>query len=253
MRIPRLYLNQPIEKSDETTLDARCVHYLNNVLRMKAGMKLVLFNGSGLEYHGTLKTLSKRDGLVAIDEAIDPKTESSLRTHLAIGISRGERMDYAIQKSTELGVSSIQPLYTEFCEVKLNEKRVGKKHEHWEQVSISACEQSGRVVPPKIFPPLALTDWLDSPLDYQARILLDQNNSYQINRLEKPDSIVYLAGPEGGLSEKEKALAVSKGFSGLSLGPRTLRTETAPVAALSLFQYLWGYKDDRNDMDIPRN
>jgi len=239
MRIPRLYLKQPLAAGDETALDTRCVHYLNNVLRMKAGMKLVLFNGSGLEYHGVLKSLGKKDGLVAIDESIDPCTESSLRTLLAIGISRGERMDYVIQKSTELGVSSIQPLYTEFCEVKLNEKRAVKKHEHWEQVSISACEQSGRVAPPKILPPVSLPEWLESSLDYQALFLLDQNNSDVLNKSEKPNSIVYLAGPEGGLSEKEKALAFSKGFSGLSLGPRTLRTETAPVAALSLFQYLW--------------
>jgi 16S rRNA (uracil1498-N3)-methyltransferase len=256
MRIPRLYLNQPLVEDDETALDARCVHYLNNVLRMKAGMKLVLFNGSGLEYHGILKTLSKKDGLVAIEKAIDPGTESSLRTLLAIGISRGERMDYVIQKSTELGVSSIQPLTTEFCEVKLNEKRIGKKHAHWQQVSISACEQSGRVVPPEIFSPIALPDWLDSTLDYHARILLDQSNSHHLNQSVKPNSIVYLAGPEGGLSEKEKALAVSKGFSGFSLGPRTLRTETAPVAALSVFQYLWGYKDDQDagvEVDIARN
>jgi 16S rRNA (uracil1498-N3)-methyltransferase len=206
---------------------------------MKTGMQLVLFNGSGLEYHGTLKSLNKKRGLVSIEETIDPSTESSLKTLLAIGISRGERMDYVIQKTTELGVSSIQPLYTEFCEVKLNEKRVGKKHEHWEQVSISACEQSGRVAPPKILPPVSLPEWLESSLDYQALFLLDQNNSAVLNKSEKPNSIVYLAGPEGGLSEKEKALAFSKGFSGLSLGPRTLRTETAPVAALSLFQYLW--------------
>jgi 16S rRNA (uracil1498-N3)-methyltransferase len=206
---------------------------------MKTGMQLVLFNGSGLEYHGTLKSLNKKRGLVSIEETIDPSTESSLKTLLAIGISRGERMDYVIQKTTELGVSSIQPLYTEFCEVRLNEKRVGKKHEHWEQVSISACEQSGRVAPPKILPPVSLPEWLESSLDYQALFLLDQNNSAVLNKSEKPNSIVYLAGPEGGLSEKEKALAFSKGFSGLSLGPRTLRTETAPVAALSLFQYLW--------------
>ena len=239
MRIPRLYLKQPLAVGDDTTLDVRCVHYLNNVLRMKTGMQLVLFNGSGLEYHGILKSLNKKSGIVSIEQAIDPSTESSLKTLLASGISRGERMDYLIQKSTELGVSGIQPLYTEFCEVKLNKKRVGKKHEHWEQVSISACEQSGRVTPPEILPPVSLPEWLENSLDYQALFLLDQNNSDVLKKSEKPHSIVYLAGPEGGLSEKEKALAISKGFSGLSLGPRTLRTETAPVAALSLFQYLW--------------
>lgn len=239
MRIPRIYLKQTLAADSEIVLDPRSTHYLTSVLRMKPGMTLIVFDGSGLEFHGTLKALGKKDGIVSLGEAADPCTESTLQTILGIGISRGERMDYAIQKSTELGVSVIQPLFTENCEVRLDDKRSGKRCEHWKQVSISACEQCGRVLPPEILMPLTLEQWL-SELTCPVGFLLDRDESTALGELPSPDSVALLIGPEGGLSEKEKALAKDRGFSGLSLGRRTLRTETAPVAALSLFQYLWG-------------
>lgn len=240
MRIPRIYLNQTLDAGQEVQLDSRSTHYLASVLRMKPGMQLVLFNGSGLEYHGTINTLEKKAGAFLVEKSVDPQTESRLVTTLAIGISRGERMDYVIQKSTELGVSTIQPLFTERCEVKLDDKRSSKRLEHWSKVSISACEQSGRVVLPTIEQPTSLEMWLASEQDYQARFLLDLNQERELADISTPESVAMLIGPEGGLSENEKALAIGKGFIGLKLGSRTLRTETAPVAALSLFQYLWG-------------
>jgi 16S rRNA (uracil1498-N3)-methyltransferase len=206
---------------------------------MKPGMSLIAFDGSGLEFHGTILELGKKGGLISISESHDPGTESALETTLGIGISRGERMDYAIQKSTELGVRIIQPLFTEHCEVKLDDKRAEKRRAHWQQISISACEQSGRVVPPEICSPLPLTHWLEG-VSSAYKFLLDQDQQGVLKDISKPESVALLIGPEGGLSDNEKALAFGKGFLGLSLGPRTLRTETAPVAALSVFQHLWG-------------
>lgn len=174
MRVPRIYLNQPLSPNRVIALDERSAHYLATVLRMKSGMSVIAFDGSGLEYPGTLTELSKKAGQVALGEAIDPGTESSLTTILGIGISRGERMDYVVQKSTELGVSRIQPLFTENCEVRLDDKRAAKRREHWQQVSISACEQSGRVVPPDVLAPSSLDHWLDT-LDCPNRFLLDQD------------------------------------------------------------------------------
>lgn len=240
MRIPRIYLNQDIASGQEAQLGERCAHYLANVLRMKKGSQLILFNGSGMEFTATVLTLTRKDGTVLVNAHTDPGSESGLFSHLGIGLSRGERMDYVVQKSTELGVNVIQPLFTEFCEVKLDSKRAAKKREHWTQVSISACEQSGRVKLPEIREPIPLKAWLESNVDCQKKYLLDQDQNSGLDTESRPESVALLIGPEGGLSENEKALAKGQGFTGLKLGSRTLRTETAPVAALSLFQHLWG-------------
>lgn len=239
MRIPRIYLNQPLNTDKDVVLDADSAHYLASVLRMKPGMSLVAFDGSGQEFHGTLQELNRKSGIVSFTEAVFPGTESPLQTILGIGISRGERMDYVVQKSTELGVSTIQPLFTEHCEVKLDDKRAAKRRERWQQVAISASEQSGRVIPPEVFAPVSLSQWVETVPSPQ-KFLLDQELSGSLEDLADPGGIALLIGPEGGLSENEKTLALSKGFLGLNLGARTLRTETAPVVALSLFQFLWG-------------
>ena len=240
MRIPRIYLDQPLEAGTDTALDQRSCHYLANVLRMKAGMRLIAFNGSGLEYDGELKALSKKSGGISIGQGNNPGTESSLHTTLGIGLSRGERMDYVIQKSTELGVSVIQPLFTENCEVRLDEKRLEKRMQHWAQTSISACEQCCRVVLPVIQKPLQLADWLNNLPTSDALFLLDRDQTGSLADREQPDALTLLVGPEGGFSEQEKTLALGKGFSGINLGSRTLRTETAPIAALGVCQLLWG-------------
>jgi 16S rRNA (uracil1498-N3)-methyltransferase len=239
MRIPRIYLNQPLTAHQTIPLDGRNAHYLSTVLRMKSGMMITAFDGSGLEYACQLLDLDKKSGNILTADAVNPGTESSLFTTLAIGISRGERMDYVVQKSTELGIHRIQPLFTENCEVRLDEKRAEKRREHWQQIAISACEQSGRVIPPEILTPITLSTWIDLAHE-GCCLLLDQAQPAQLNSMERPDTVTLLIGPEGGVSENEKALALSKGFKGLTLGSRTLRTETAPVAALSLCQFLWG-------------
>lgn len=239
MRIPRIHLNQPLQANQDITLDDRNAHYLGSVLRMKAGMALVVFDGSGMEFAGTITALGKKAAVITLGDSHDPGTEAAVHTCLGIGISRGERMDYIVQKSTELGVSIIQPLFTGRCEVRLDERRASKRRAHWEQVSISACEQSGRTRIPNILAPLYIEQWLDN-LDCQYKFILDVNGRTSLSDMPCPDSVALLVGPEGGLSDNEKTLASGKGFSVLSLGPRVLRTETAPVAALALFQYLWG-------------
>jgi len=240
MRIPRIYLDQPMSADVIIQLDERRAHYLVNVLRLREGAEVVLFNGSDHEFLGNVENLFTKSGSVMIKEVRTVNSESKLHTHMGIGLSRGERMDYVVQKSTELGVNIIQPLYTEFCEVKLDKKRELKKLEHWRLVSISACEQCGRIRPPEIREPVSLQGWLESSLECDKKFLLDQQQESVLQDAIHPASVALLIGPEGGLSDKEKALALSQGFYGLKLGARTFRTETAPVAALSLFQFLWG-------------
>src|SRR5690606_16346138 len=156
---------------------------------------------------------------------------------LALGISRGERMDYAIQKSTELGVSAIQPLVTQHCEVKLQGERQDKRLEHWQQVAISACEQSGRVRVPPVLAPLSLEDFV-STSTAALKLLFDQGERLALSGARPTGEVALLIGPEGGLAPQELALARAQGFVGIQLGPRILRTETAPVAALAVLQQL---------------
>lgn len=239
MRISRLYTNTPLQAGTELSLDGQPAHYLGKVLRLAPGAVVALFNGDGQEYQATLLRVDKKHCTLAIGEPACPNTESPLHTVLGLGISRGERMDYAVQKSTELGVSEIVPLFTEHCEVRLQGERQERRQEHWQQVAISACEQCGRVRPPSVRAPLALADWLQTkPAD--LCLVFDQAQTKPLQGPRPAGGIALLVGPEGGLSDAEIALAQSRGFTGINLGPRVLRTETAPAVALAILQYLWG-------------
>jgi 16S rRNA (uracil1498-N3)-methyltransferase len=235
----RLYVNQPLSANTHVALSDDRAHYLGKVLRATPGTPLCLFNDSGLEYTATVNAVTKHEVLVAVEEGHDPGTESPLRTLLALGISRGERMDYAIQKSTELGVSRIQPLFTTHCEVKLDGSRQDKRIDHWQQVAISACEQSGRVKVPEVLPPLALSAFV-ARCEATLKLLFDQAETLTLGGPAPAGEVALLIGPEGGLAPEEIALARQAGFQGIRLGPRILRTETAPVAALAVLQQLWG-------------
>jgi 16S rRNA (uracil1498-N3)-methyltransferase len=239
MRVSRIYTTTPLTSPASVILDGSTAHYLGKVLRLTVGNALVLFNGDGREYPATITALTKSTVTVTLGDARMPDTESRLRTVLGIGISRGERMDYVVQKSTELGVSEIVPLFTEHCEVKLNAERQEKRVEHWQQVAISACEQCGRVVVPTISQPVKLADWIQAP-GAGLKLLCDQSESKALSGPAPGNGVALLIGPEGGLSETEMAMAKAAGFEGVSFGNRILRTETAPVTALSVLQYLWG-------------
>jgi 16S rRNA (uracil1498-N3)-methyltransferase len=240
MRVPRIYLPQPLNPGNAIELDNNALRHVVQVLRLKAGHPLILFNGDGGEFEAQLVKVEKRQAIVQIGRFHDVSRESSLITHLGLGISKGERMDFALQKAVELGVSEITPLFTEHCVVQLTGSRVVKKQEHWQAVMISACEQSGRNTIPVLNATATFTDWL-STIQTPTRLILDPqaNTGLSTITLPKPE-VALTVGPEGGFSEAEIKQARRAEFIGVSLGPRVLRTESAAVASLTAVQCLWG-------------
>ncbi|QEY60479.1 16S rRNA (uracil(1498)-N(3))-methyltransferase [Pseudomonas sp. C27(2019)] len=237
MSLPRFFVAAPLALGVHDLPEAQA-HYLSRVLRMGVGAALQLFDGSGYEYRGELTSVSKKAVQVQLHERLDGLPESSLRIHLGQGLSRGERMDWAIQKATELGVAEITPLFTERCEVRLNDERAQKRLEHWQQIAISACEQCGRTRVPVIHPPQSLKEWQAS---VQADLKLVLHPVAQpLTEHKAPSTLAFLIGPEGGLTENEVNQAEQHDFQPARLGPRVLRTETAPIVALSVAQHVWG-------------
>lgn len=207
---------------------------------MSAGRELVLFNGTGNEYLAIINETGKKVTRVKITKSYSAQGESPLHTHLAIGISRGERMDWVLQKATELGVSEISPLFTSRTEVKLSGPRLEKKHKHWQQIIISACEQCGRSRLPALNPVQKIDDFLSQAVA-GLKLVMHHRDSAGLGDYKLADnSAMLLIGPEGGLSEQEIERARQQEFKGLTMGPRVLRTETAPIVALSLLQQRWG-------------
>ncbi len=239
MRNPRIYSDQPLSSDITVELIDNAANHVGKVLRMRAGEPLILFNGQGGAFQGNISAVSKKIVTVDLLEKLENDKESSLVIELGQTLSRGERMDYAIQKATEMGVSSITPLFSERCEVKLKAERIEKRLDHWKQIAISACEQCGRNIVPVIHTPQKLEDWLIKRKT-ELNFVLHHRTEKKLEGFGRPTSVSLLIGPEGGLTADEIALAESKGFNPLALGPRVLRTETAPVSAISLMQYLWG-------------
>ena len=240
MRIPRVYSPQTMAIGDCIELEAGAARHLTSALRMTSGQLITLFNGQGGEYAAELVEAKKGKATVRITHFDQADRESSLSIHLVIGISRGERMDWIMQKATELGVSEITPLFTERCEVKLSGDLLDKKVGHWQQVAISACEQSQRNRVPQINKPLKLDQW-QTHCDSSLKLVLHHRTESRLADMPQPSGqIALLVGPEGGLSEREIEQAIAQDFQALALGPRVLRTETAPLAAISILQSLWG-------------
>lgn len=239
MRIPRIFTLQPLSLNQRIELEEAPSHHLSKVLRMQAGRELVLFNGQGGEYTAVIEAVAKKSVSVLPTDFREDNRQSPLQLELAIGISRGERMDWVLQKATELGVSKITPLLTERTEIKLGGERTDKKLLHWQQTIISACEQCQRNLLPELNEPVLFEQWLTS-VSSELRFVLHHRDSQTLPAQATPQSVTLLIGPEGGLSEREIQLAAKNNFSALTLGPRVLRTETAPVAAISLVQFLWG-------------
>ncbi|WP_028629559.1 16S rRNA (uracil(1498)-N(3))-methyltransferase [Metapseudomonas resinovorans] len=237
MRLSRFFIDAPLALGQHNLPEAQA-HYIGRVLRLASGDPVQLFDGSGQEYLGELIEVGKKTVRVELREAFTGMAESPLRVHLGQGLSRGERMDWAIQKATELGVAQISPIVSERCEVRLKDERADKRLAHWRQVAISACEQCGRSVLPVIHSPVTLADW---QRDVQADLKLVLHPVAEpLAGHGRPSSLAFLIGPEGGLSEAEVDAAKAAGFHPARLGPRVLRTETAPVVALSVAQQLWG-------------
>ncbi len=239
MRIPRIYTRQALTTGALVNLEETASHHLSKVLRMQAGRELVLFNGEGGEYAATISEVSKKYVSAGIGAYTAANRESPLQLELAIGVSRGERFEWVLQKATELGVTKITPLITERTEVKLGGERQEKLIDRWQHILISACEQCQRNLLPQLAAPIHINDWLPS-VTAELRFVLHHRDSKTLPAEQQPQSLALLIGPEGGLSDSEIAQAQTHHFAALTLGPRVLRTETAPVAAISLVQYLWG-------------
>lgn len=238
MRLSRMYMDHALVPDTDVVLDGDQAHYLGKVLRIKPGHQCLLFNGADGEFLAEVTDVSKREVRLRLLEPRDGTPDSSLPVHLGLGLSRGERMDYAIQKATELGVTDITPLFTEFSEVKLSNERADKRAAHWQKIAVSASEQCGRCSVPLIHNPMPLADWFTTVPAGQG-FLLDHTGTAGFTG-SAPDAVCLLVGPEGGTSDTEKSLAIAAGFTTVRLGPRVLRTETAPVVALTALQLQWG-------------
>ncbi|MEN3158018.1 16S rRNA (uracil(1498)-N(3))-methyltransferase [Alkalimonas sp. NCh-2] len=238
MRIPRIFVDLPLNTSSLSLPDEAAAH-VGRVLRMQPGDALQLFNGDGKNYSAQIEHLSKKQVQVSVTSSEPNATESNLHLHLGQVISRGDRMDFAIQKAVELGVSVITPLFSERCGVKLDGERLEKKQQQWQKIVHSACEQSGRSQVPKIQPALPLASWLAEPTK-DVKLTLHPWASDTIKTLVPAQSIRLMIGPEGGFSEQEMAAALAAGYLGIRLGPRVLRTETAALTAISALQLQFG-------------
>ncbi|OQX38082.1 MAG: 16S rRNA (uracil(1498)-N(3))-methyltransferase [Oceanospirillales bacterium LUC14_002_19_P2] len=239
MRNPRIYTPQALCADTTIILTDSAANHVGKVLRMRPGEPLTLFNGEGGSWQAEVHLVSKKLVEVRTLEQLEGGNESPLRIELGQSLSRGERMDYAIQKATELGVTDITLLFSERCEVKLSSERQEKRLNHWQQVAISACQQCGRNRVPTIHAPVSLDTWLDNR-QTDLNFVLHHRTEKQLKGFERPQSVSLLIGPEGGLTTTEIEQAQDRGFHPLALGPRVMRTETAPVAAAAVLQYLWG-------------
>lgn len=242
MPITRIY--QPtatISIGSNLRLDEKASHHLARVLRASVGECITLFNGQGGEYLSEIIAIDKKHVTVQIKKFISHDPESPLELYLAQGISRGEKMDYTIQKAVELGVKKIIPLLTERSTVKLDSERREKRWQHWQSIVISACEQSGRNKIPEILLPQSIENGLESTnADFCFVLAPKAPNKLADITIQANQRIVLLIGPEGGLTDQEIKYAESRNFIPLNLGPRILRTETAAVAAITVLQCYFG-------------
>ena len=241
MRQHRIFHEGPLEVGIEVELSTENSHYLRQVVRAKPGHLITLFNGEGGEYSATIQTIEKRSCHVSIGQFVERNVESPLAITLLQGISKGDKMDFTIQKAVELGVNHIVPLLTERSVVKLDARRGHKKHQHWQGIANSATAQSGRNIITNISPIAKLSEYLQtSQPNGDNRLILSPSADTGFNSITKNCSITLLIGPEGGLSDDEERAAVAVGFAAVRFGPRVLRTETAAIAALGLIQGIWG-------------
>jgi 16S rRNA (uracil1498-N3)-methyltransferase len=238
----RLFSPRPLTANTVDSLDEAQSRYLSRTLRLRNGDELTLFDGRGGEFPAVITRLKKNAIEVEIGSHVDRDAESRLYCRLLQGVSRGDRMDTVVQKSTELGAARITPLFTDYSVVRLDEARARKRQQHWQKIAQSACEQCGRNRVPQIDVPQRLADWLANDTSMPgARVILRPGDAPPLASLDLSDaSVSLLIGPEGGFSETEYDNASAGGFREASFGPRVLRTETAAVAALAVCQALWG-------------
>ena len=240
MRVPRIYQNSPLNVGASVSLDDDAANHVGRVLRMVPDQEICLFNGQGGQYQAVITESGKKHVTVQITDFSALSVESPLSIHLGQVISRGDKMEFTIQKSVELGVNVITPLWSSRCGVKLQGDRLDKKLEQWQKIAISACEQCGRNSVPLIRPVMSLENWLAEPTD-ELKLTLHPRALYSVGTLPEPTHGVRLViGPEGGLSDDEIALTEQYNFQEMLLGPRVLRTETAALTAITALQCRFG-------------
>lgn len=236
----RFFIDQPLTVGQHIAAPAGLLAHLK-ARRVAPGETVTLFNGRGGEYPARVERLDKRSAAVTVEAFVEREAESPLAVTLLQGVSKGERMDFAVQKAVELGVARIVPVLTRHCVVRLDEERGAKRRAHWQKVAISACEQCGRNVVPTIEPPVTLDKALAETDQTEVRLLLATSGDTNVKTaVGGARNVALLVGPEGGLHPDEETMAGEKGFVSLTLGPRTLRTETAAVAALAAIQTIAG-------------
>lgn len=242
MHIPRFYYAPPLQASNELQLPAAAAHHASRVLRLRAGDTVQVFDGTGLELTGAIREIGSKRVVVEKLQASTASRESPLHIVLAQALCSSEKMDWIVQKATELGVSAVQPIQTQRSVARLPDERAGKRVDHWRQVSIAACEQCGRSVLPQIHAPQPLADWLGTlgTKPGEKLILLPQASTTLKDYPGSRENITLLIGPEGGFTADEEELARATGFVPLRLGNRVLRTETAALASIAALQTMWG-------------
>ena len=240
--LSRIHVAATLAPGANISLPDAAAHHLSRVLRASVDDRVTVFDG-GVEYDAAITHIDKHGVTVKLGAGTPVSRESPLPCTLVQAISSGERMDYTLQKAVELGVSAIRPIYSERSIVRLDERRTQTRLAHWRQVAASACEQCGRNAVPEIFAPLSMIEWfagLAAPVAGEARLLMSPRADKRLADFAKPAAVTLLAGPEGGFTGVEVDLAGERGFALMRLGPRTLRTETAALAALAAMNTLWG-------------
>lgn len=242
MSLSRFYQASALQLDTEIELSEDVFGHAVRVLRLPVGEQVILFNGDGYDYIAELTQISKKTACAHIVTQLPLTNESPLSIHLGQAISRGERMDFTLQKSVELGVTDITPLFTERCGVKLNAERLDKKREQWQKIVNSACEQSGRAIVPQVHHPISLVEWLKQQDSDTLCLNLHPRAEHSIMNLPKQEvtKVSLLIGSEGGLTTDEINQASDHGFVEVLLGPRVLRTETAALTAITALQCRYG-------------
>ncbi|MEM8496942.1 MAG: 16S rRNA (uracil(1498)-N(3))-methyltransferase [Pseudomonadota bacterium] len=248
MRISRLFSAVPIKTDGSLpslhTLEEQSAHYLLNVLRHKVGDEVIIFDGRGGEFQGCIRTLNRKIAEIELLKFHNDDRASTINIHMAFAALRGDRMDYALQKCCELGVSEITPLLSQRSEFKISKDKIARRMLHWQGVLRSACEQSGLNRVPHIYPPVKLTSWLPHlPAESNKLLLHPDGEQLSVENLlssRQSNRWVVASGPEGGFDEKEFSQIKVSGFVPYRFGPRILRAETAPVALLSVLQFSVG-------------
>ena len=236
---PRFFIDRPFAPGAEIELPERVVRHVA-VLRLRMGDAITLFNGSGGEHQCALSRVTKDSVRARVIAWHDLERESGIQITLAQGLSGSDRMDHAMQKATELGVCAIRPLATERSVVRLSEERADRRLAHWRNVVAAACEQCGRNRLPEVHAVATLGEFLSGAHADARRLLLAPSGSVRLRELAPAGRVIVLIGPEGGLAEHEQERVLKAGFIAVRIGPRVLRTETAPLAAVAALQAMWG-------------